>query len=320
MSTGRDEQVRVVVSPERTIAELAARKGEHRISVCLPARNEASTIGPICEAIAQDLMGEHALVDELLVLDDGSSDYTAAVATAAGAEVVSAADVLPDVGLRRGKGQVLWASIAASTGDVIVWCDSDLLTFDVHYITRMVAPLLDDPTVELVKGYYLRHSDELGRGGGRTTELMARPLLSRYFPPLATLRQPLGGECAARRSLLERLPFVESYGVEVGLMIDAARLVGVDAIVQVDLGERHHRHRSLLDLSEQAGEILTVVLERAGVEPRGSAILQRGDGKVVDTERRELPPMISLEDYRASRATGVPLGRADDDGAAASRA
>jgi glucosyl-3-phosphoglycerate synthase len=314
------DEIRVVVPPKRSVAELTAAKGGLRISVCLPARNEAATIAPICEVIADQLMGEHGLVDELLVLDDGSSDFTAAVATAAGAEVLAAADVLPDLGPRRGKGQVLWASIAACTGDIIVWCDSDLVGFDAHYITGLVAPLLDDPTVDLVKGYYLRLSDEIGRGGGRTTELMARPLLSRYFPALATLRQPLGGECAARRSLLEQLPFVESYGVEVGLLIDAACRVGVDALVQVDLGVRTHRHRSLLDLSEQAGEILTVVLDRADVEPRGTATLRRGDGKVVDTDRRELPPMASLADYRESRATGIPLGRPDDAGEATSHA
>jgi len=316
-------EVRIVVPPKLSAARLSGLKGGQRVSVCLPARNEASTIGPICEVIADELMGEHGLVDELLVLDDGSTDGTAAVAQAAGAEVVDAADVLPELGPRRGKGQVLWASLAASSGDIVVWCDSDLLTFDASYVKGLVAPLLEDRSVELVKGYYLRLQDELGRGGGRTTELMARPVLSRFFPELATFRQPLGGECAARRSLLERLPFVESYGVEVGLLIDAARLVGVDAMVQVDLGVRTHRHRSLLDLSEQAAEILTVVLDRAGVEPRGEARLLRGDGKVVDTDRRELPPMASLTAYRDSRAIGAPLGwpnDADDAGTATSRA
>jgi glucosyl-3-phosphoglycerate synthase len=309
-------EVRVIVPPPLSAARLSGLKGAQRISVCLPARNEAATIGPICEAIVGELMGGHGLVDELLVLDDGSTDGTAAVARAAGAEVISAADVLPELGPRRGKGAVLWASVAASAGDIIVWCDSDLQSFDAAYVKGLVSPLLHDTSLQMVKGYYLRHEDELGRGGGRTTELMARPLLSRWFPPLATLRQPLGGECAARRGLLERLPFVESYGVEIGLMIDVAALVGVDAMAQVDLGVRLHRHRTLLELSEQAGEILDVVVERIDLDPAGDSRLLRGDGKVVDTDRTELPAMLDVPAYVESRRTGQPLGRPEAQAAA----
>lgn len=301
MTGGGSRTIRTVVPPVLAPRELRQAKGTSRVSVCLPARNEAATIGPICEAVARDLMAEVPLVDELLVLDDASTDATAAAARAAGAEVIAVGDVLPGLGGGTGKGNVLWASVAASTGDVIVWCDSDLRSFHSGYVTRLLAPLLLDGGVELVKAFYTRHEDELGRGGGRTTELMARPLLSRWFPTLATLHQPLAGECAARRRLLEQLPFVQDYGVEVGLLIDALGLVGPDAIVQVDLGERVHRHRPLLDLSEQAAEILRVVLDRAGVAPAGADELRRGDGVRIGVAGLARPPLVTVDAYRRQR-------------------
>ncbi len=259
--------VRTVAPTELGPAELARRKPAGlTVSVCLPARDEAATIGPICELVDREC---RPLVDELLVLDDGSSDDTAAVAAASGAKVVAVDDVLPDLPRGRGKGNVLWKSLVVCQSDIVVWCDADLESFSPSYVTHLVAPLLDDPDVQFVKGYYDRRPDAEGRGGGRNTELVARPLLARFFPALATLRQPLSGECAARADLLRRLPFVQSYGVEVGLLIDVLELVGLDAMVQVDLGEKVHRHRTLDELAVQAGEILDVVLQRAGVADIG---------------------------------------------------
>ncbi len=293
--------VRIVEPSQLSVAELTAAKAGRTISVCLPARNEQETVAQIVADIADNLMAPDnpGLVDELILLDDGSTDRTAVLAKEAGADVVSVEDVLPLELPGRGKGNVLWRSIAASTGDIIVWCDTDLRSFTPAYVTGLVAPLLADPSLSMVKGFYDRPLDEAGRGGGRTTELVARPLLSMFFPPLATIRQPLGGEASATRELLEQLPFIESYGVESALLIDTLRLAGVDAIAQVDLGIRQHRHRSLLSLSEQASEILAVVLDRAGLDlpsPLPPLINQLGEVKPVFIAAR--PPMNTISSYR----------------------
>jgi glucosyl-3-phosphoglycerate synthase len=282
--------VRIVPPTTQSVADLVALKAGRTVSVCIPARNEVGNVGPICRQIVGALMrpGE-ALVDELLVFDDGSTDTTAAAARNAGATVVRVADILPDAGPGSGKGNVLWKSVAASTGDIIVWCDADLTSFSPAYVTRMIAPLLEDSTIDLVKAFYERLVDERGAGGGRVTELVARPMLSRYFPELATVLQPLGGEYAGRRSLLERLPFFQSYGVETGILIDTLRLVGLDRIAQVDLGYRGHRHRPLHQLTEQAAQIIAVILQRAGVADAEHPPLIKADGDVVPVLIGERP-------------------------------
>lgn len=293
--------VAVVPAHTGSVAALVRAKRGRTISVCLPARNEEDTVAPIVRAIVSHLMAPAGppLVDELIVLDDGSTDATAARAEAAGACVVTVADVLPDSGPGRGKGNVLWKSVAASSGDVIVWCDTDLTSFTPDYVTRLVAPLLLNDSIDLVKGFYERPLDQAGQGGGRTTELVARPLLSMFFPPLASMRQPLGGECSARRSLLERLPFVEGYGIETGLLIDTLRLIGTRHTAQVDLGVRNHRHRSLLQLSEQASEITAVVLGRAGHElPDPLPPLIDADGVAHAVRVTERPPLVEVAAYR----------------------
>lgn len=280
-------------------------KADHRISVCIPCRNEAATIGSIVAQIVSALMtGDAPLVDELLVFDDRSTDATAAVAAAAGATVIVASDVLPGRGLGTGKGNVLWKSVAASTGNVIVWCDGDLLSFTPDYVRRLVAPFLADPTVMFVKGFYERLLDVNGEGGGRNTELVARPLLTLLFPELAAVLQPLSGEYAARRSVLEQVPFAQGYGVEVGLLIDVLQRCGADAIAQVDLGVRRHRHRPLKELSPQAGEIMHAILRRI---PGTAALLAdsisldvSGRG-FVELEIGERPPLSTVDGYRPSR-------------------
>src|SRR3954468_21083033 len=206
----------------------AKRRGGHRVSVVLPARNEAATLGPLVAGLVERWVRHTRLIDELLVVDSDSTDGTAAVARAAGADVVATVDVLPAHGSRPGKGEALWKSLAATTGDLIAFLDADLLGDVAHYVPGLLSPLLADPQVAYVKGCYTRPLELDGEvqpaGGGRVTELTARPLLNALWPERAGFVQPLGGEYAGRRSALEQVPFVSGYGVEVGLLIDLLRL------------------------------------------------------------------------------------------------
>ena len=277
------------------LTRLCDLKGTTTVSVCLPARNEAETVGPIVQTISA--LQHRGLIDETVVMDDRSTDATAKVAAAAGARVVSVPDVLPEAGAATGKGNALWASIAASAGDVIVWIDADLRSFTPDYVIGLLGPLLTDPEVTLVKGFYDRPT--VGGGGGRTTELMARPVLATFFPELGVIEQPLGGEYASRRSILEQLPFPQGYGVETGLLIDIAHRWGVDRIAQVDLGVREHRHQSLSALSSQAMEVLHAALLRTGADRATlSRVLMRPDEAPVEVRVDERPPLIEVPGYR----------------------
>lgn len=266
--------------------ELATAKGATRISVCLPARDEEATVGEVVGEVVGELVERRGLVDEVLVVDDGSLDGTAPAARAAGARVVAANDVLPEHGPGAGKGEALWKSLAACDGDLVVWCDADLRRFCARSVTGLLGPLLTEPSVAFVKGSSRRplagHPDE----GGRVTELLARPLISLLFPHLGGLRQPLTGEYAGRRSVLEQVPFAPGYGVDLGLLIDVATVAGVDAIAQVDLGDRLHRNRPLAELRTVAEDVLRTGLSRAGIAMPGNA----GD-------HRDRPPLASLEGY-----------------------
>ncbi|HYI60610.1 MAG TPA: glucosyl-3-phosphoglycerate synthase [Acidimicrobiales bacterium] len=279
-----------------TALELVDRKGTTTVSVCLPARDEAATIGPIVEAIRREVVEAVPLVDELIVVDDHSTDATGAVAVDAGAKVVAAAEVLPELDDRRGKGEALWKSLAASTGDVVVWLDADLVGVDGSWVSRLVAPLLVDPATALVKGWYRRPTGTDPHGGGRVTELVARPLISALHPELVGVRQPLGGEVAGRRSVLEAVAFAGGYGVDLGLLIDVVRGHGADAVAQVDLGERRHRHHPLAALSVQAAEVLHVALRRAGLGAGdgAGAVLRRAGLPDTAIEVRDRPPLATL--------------------------
>ena len=281
---------------EFDLTRLCDLKGTTTVSVCVPARDEAETVGPIVQTIAT--LQHRGLVDEIVVMDDRSTDATAEIAAAAGARVVSVPDVLPETGTASGKGNVLWASVAASAGDVIVWIDADLRSFTPDYVIGLLGPLLTDPEVTLVKGFYERPSVG-GVGGGRTTELMARPVLATFFPELGVIEQPLGGEYASRRSILEQLPFPQGYGVETGLLIDIAHRWGVDRIAQVDLGVREHRHQPLSALSAQAMEVLHAALLRAGADRATlGRVLMRPDAAPVEVRVDERPPLIEVAGYR----------------------
>jgi len=255
---------------------LAAKRG-HRVTVCIPARDEEATIGRIVRTIRRELVDQSGLVDEVLVIDDGSSDSTALVCRQAGARVVLADDVLPEAGPGSGKGEAMWKGLAAAEGDLVVYCDADVRNFGPRFVVGLVAPLVLHDDVGFVKAFYDRPLEGQPGEGGRVTELVARPMLSLLFPDLTPIVQPLAGECAARREVLEQVPFVEGYGVDIGLVIDVARRFGLNSIAQVDLGVRHHRNRPLEELAPQAGAIIQTVLSRAGVSiPLHTEIGERG--------------------------------------------
>ncbi|MEX0665874.1 MAG: glucosyl-3-phosphoglycerate synthase [Acidimicrobiia bacterium] len=284
------------------LAEIKATQ-HTRISVCLPARDEEATVGHIVATVRRNLVERVPLVDEIVVVDDGSKDATAEAARWEGATVHAAADILPDAGPGFGKGNALWLSLFAATGDLICWVDADVRNFRADFVTRLVEPLLVEPDVGFVKGYYRRPLFGRPTGGGRVTELVARPLLSSLFPQLTHIVQPLGGEYAGRRSLLETVPFVEGYGVELGLLIDIATSFGVGTIRQADLGVREHRNRPIEELAPMAMEVMLTALRRAGVN-RGDvpATLVRFDENhertLLPVEARERPPIISIPAYR----------------------
>jgi len=287
---------------EFDVPALVEAKGRHRVSVCLPARDEAATVGAIVERVDTSLVAA-GLVDEILVVDDHSKDGTARAAAAAGARVVTAAEVLPEFGDGHGKGEALWKSLHEAEGDLIVWCDADLLDFDPGFVVGLVGPLLTRNDVGFVKGFYDRPSSEPGDRGGRVTELVARPILALLFPHLTSIVQPLAGEYAGRREILEQLPFVEGYGVDLALLVDVAARFGPEVIAQVDLGVRHHRNRPLDELSPQAAAILQTALRKAGsAVGTAPATLVRPGLEPVDVDPAERPPLVTVPTYRRRSA------------------
>jgi glucosyl-3-phosphoglycerate synthase len=291
----------------------AKRRGGHRVSVVLPARNEEETVGRLVTDIIERWIRHVPLVDELLVVDSDSTDDTAAVARAAGADVVATADVLPGHGTRPGKGEALWKSLAATTGDLVVFHDADLLGDVAHYVPALLGPLLADPAVGYVKGCYTRPLSVDGvtspSGGGRVTELTARPLLNALWPELAGVVQPLAGEYAGRRELLEQVPFSSGYGVEVGLLLDLLELTGLSGLAQVDLGLRLHTSQTQEALSRMAGQVVSAVLARAGHGREVNGLLtqfRHGESGFVPYSSSvavdERPPMATLPEYRALRS------------------
>jgi glucosyl-3-phosphoglycerate synthase len=280
-------------------------KGTTRVSVVLPALNEAATVGRIVARIRRDLVDRVGLVDELVVMDSGSQDDTIAVARDAGATVVRREEVLRHLPVRPGKGEVLWRSLAATTGDVVVFVDSDIRDFSSAFVTGPLGPLLTDPTVQFVKATYDRPLTtgevEVAAGGGRVTELVARPLIALHWPELSGFVQPLSGEYAGRRALLESLPFPCGYGVEFGLLVDAYRGVGLDALAQVDLTRRKHRNSDLHKLGQMATEILQVAEARLGrTVPTPVEITQYvragANYRMIESDMTEFerPPMSTL--------------------------
>lgn len=252
-----------------TIDNVLATKGNHRISVVVPARNEESTIGDIVRSIHTHLMLDVPLVDELVVLDSDSTDDTCRVARDAGAVVHSSKEIRADLGSYRGKGEAIWKSLFVTSGDLVVFVDGDVTNFQPSFVYALCHSLLIDSGCQIVKGYYDRDfasANDLQQGG-RVTELTARPILNLWWPELAGVVQPLAGEWAARRDFLENISIPIGYGVEIATLIDAYERFGLDGIRQVDLGKRDHRHQDLHGLGRMAAEILMTADRRRSTAP-----------------------------------------------------
>lgn len=269
-------------------ARLAGERA-NTTSACVPARQTADTVGAVVRTLVS--LRERGVLDQVVVVDAASADGTAQVAAGAGAEVHQEAELLPQAGPVLGKGDAMWRGLSVLSGEIVCFVDADTEGFDERFACGLLGPLLCEPGVGLVKGHFRRPfragQVTLAEGGGRVNELTARPLLARFYPQLAAVRQPLAGELAARRELLERLPFATGYGVEIAMLIDAEREAGVDAIAQVDLDERLNRHQPLSALAPMADAVLAAVTER----------LER-EGRLVPAANRaaliERPPLRSV--------------------------
>lgn len=287
------------------------------ISLVLPALNEEATVGKVITTIKTALMKEYPLLDEIILMDSGSTDRTREIASSLGIPVYIHQQVLAEeVGSYHGKGEALWKSLYVSRGDIIAWIDTDIVNIHPRFVIGILGPLLNWNRIQYVKGFYQRplrvgSKVEVG-GGGRVTELLARPLINLFFPELSGIVQPLAGEYAGRRCALERLPFFVGYGVEAGLLVDLLQQCGLQAIAQSNLEMRTHHHKELVDLSKMAFAILQVFASR--LEKRAQTrllddlartmkIIRSEPGRFcLDEEEiteHERPPMITIPAYRA---------------------
>jgi glucosyl-3-phosphoglycerate synthase len=300
-------------------------------TLIFPARNVAGTIGTILNVV-EGLRARTGLPDQVIVIDADSPDGTADVARAHGAEVYSENELMRDYGPAQGKGDAMWRALSVARGDIVMFADADSDDFQEHFVYGTLGPLLADPQLQFVKGAFRRPfkqgEEKIPDGGGRVTELMAKPLINLFYPQLAGFTQPLAGEFAARRELLSRVPFFTGYGVEIGMLIDVFEQAGLDAMAQVDLGTRQNRHQSLASLSRMSSVVLRTVAAREGLGPHLGGELDQTvptlwelhqpdtylhavateDGLRLDEHLNELverPPLASLADGTALSATAL---------------
>jgi glucosyl-3-phosphoglycerate synthase len=303
------------------LEQLVALKREQRltISLALPALNEAETVGKVIATVKRALMERAPLLDEIVLIDSDSTDRTRAIARKLGVPVHVHQRLLPELGARPGKGEALWKSLLVTRGDLIAWIDTDIVNIHPRFVYGVIGPLLQNPRVQFVKGFYrrpLRVGDKVqAGGGGRVTELTARPLLNLFYPELSGVVQPLSGEYAGRRSALERCPFFSGYGVEIGLLIDIFEQYGLTGLAQVDLQERVHHNQSLEALSKMSFAIIQAVMRKlerhyerafvADVNRTMKLIRHEAGGYFLDVEEiaeHERPPMAEVAAYRERRA------------------
>lgn len=300
------------------IEELVKLKNEKglKISLCIPTLNEEKTIGKIIRVIKKSLMKEHKLLDELAVIDSGSTDSTKEIALKCGADFYLARNYLKEHGIYKGKGENLWKALYLLNGDIIVWIDGDIENIHPRFVYGLVGPLLINDKIKYVKPYYKRPI-RIGKkiypfGGGRVTEILIRPLFNMFFPQLAGFFQPLSGEGTGRREILERIPYFTGYGVETGMLIDIKKKFGLKSIAQVDLIERVHRNQPLENLSKMAYGILQVLIERANtlgkiITPKSIkktyAFIDYSIGGQFEFMRKKIlevqrPPIIKIKEYK----------------------
>lgn len=294
------------------------------VSVCLPTLNSAASLGAILDVLQGELVEKNHLIDELAIIDARSTDDTAAIAAQYGVTVFYQDEGFEELPPTGGKGEALWKSVARLNGDIIAWLDSDIRNIHPRFVYGTVGPLLADPDLGFVKGFYERplidNVDLKPNGGGRVTELVARPMLNLYYPELAGFIQPLSGEYAGRREILEAVPFISGYGVETGLLIDVLDKFGLGVMAQVDLETRIHANQSLEGLSRMAFSVMQTAflrLDRDGqikllkdfstefntiTSQDGGRQLKQSDVVVV-----ERPPLIETAEYRAARTGKEPV-------------
>jgi glucosyl-3-phosphoglycerate synthase len=299
------------------LKRLVALKEEQNltISLALPALNEEETVGKVIKTIKKALMEKVPLLDEIVLIDSDSTDKTRSIAEKLGVPVHIHQKMLPELGPRRGKGEALWKSLLATKGDIIAWIDTDIVNIDPRFVYGIIGPLLLNPKIQFVKGFYrrpLRIGDKVqAGGGGRVTEITARPLLNLFYPELSGVIQPLSGEYAGRRKGLEQCPFFSGYGVETGLLIDMLEKFGLSSIAQVDLLERVHHNQTLEALSKMSFAIIQAVMRKleshyerafvADVNKTMKLIRYEEGGYFLDVEEiaeKERPPMIKLPEYQ----------------------
>jgi len=301
----------------KQLDELVKLKREQglTISVALPALNEEETMGHVIKTIRSALMKRVPLLDEMVVIDSNSTDQTREIAKDLGIPVHIHQEILPQYGARSGKGEALWKSLYCTTGDIIIWIDTDIVNIHPRFVYGLIAPLLLRPEIHFVKGFYRRPLKVGNRiqagGGGRVTELTARPLLNLFYPELSGIIQPLSGEYGGRRSALEQLPFFSGYGVEIGLLIDLFETFGLRAISQVDLLERVHHNQTLEALSKMSFAIIQAVIGKLEKRSHQSFLenvnktmkliryeRERFFLEVDEIAERERPPMLEVDEYK----------------------
>ncbi len=312
------------------LVELKRRQGLS-VSVCLPTLNTAATVGGTLRVFRTELVERYPLIDQLCIIDSRSTDGTLEIAASEGAEIFFDDEILPGMKPASGKGEALWKSLFVLEGDIIAWIDSDIENIHPRFAYGLIGPLLADPDIGYVKGFYERplKAGKLVRpsGGGRVTELTVRPMLNLFYPELAGLIQPLSGEYAGRRSVLESVPFFTGYGVETGLLLDIRKQYGLEALAQTDLEVRVHNNQSIDSLSKMSFGIMQALFRR--LEDDGKIVvktkletvyntLRRQDGEYIkeqsSVEVIERPPMASIPEYRARQARRPRSGEENERG------
>ena len=297
------------------------QKAGLKISLCIPTLNEERTIGKEVVIFKSELMHRYPLLDEIAVIDSGSKDRTLEVASSFGADTYLSADILPEEGFKKGKGENLWKAIHQLEGDIIVYIDADIKNIHPRFVYGLLGPIIQRPEVSYVKAFYdrpLAFSNSVRpSGGGRVTEILTRPLFSLFFPELTAIIQPLSGEYAVRRDVLESIPFPVGYGVETSHLLDVYRTHGMKAFAQTDLDQRVHRNQETRALGKMAFGILQTFLKRLkhyGViqtEGEFQTVLRQFQAREDtyetiehDIPEYERPPMITIPAYREKR--GLP--------------